>query len=87
MEYSDRKDKDVEKAYNDLKSFENEANNNFDLCWRLSRACVQYAEKVDLDAEFSRLLYQKAVEYAKKALSINSWSSVAHLVSCVGVLI
>lgn len=80
MEYSDRKDKDVEKAYNDLKLFENEADKNFDLCWRLSRACIQYASNVNLDSEFTKLLYQNALEYAKKALLINSWSSIAHLV-------
>lgn len=57
--------------------------NNFEVLWRMSRAYVDYAEhlpsKTDAEKEQQLKLYEKAVEFADKAIKVNPNSSIGYI--------
>lgn len=72
-----------EKALDVLKKAEKAEPNNFEVIWRMSRTLVDIAEKMPTstsqqeDAQIAT--YQKALEYADKAVKTNSNSSLGFL--------
>lgn len=72
-----------EKALEVLKKAEKAEPNNFEVIWRLSRTYIDLGEKMPTstsqqeDAQLAT--YQKALEYAEKAIKINGNSSVGFL--------
>ncbi|MEW6651880.1 MAG: hypothetical protein AB1394_00275 [Bacteroidota bacterium] len=72
-----------EKALDVLKKAEKAEPNNFEVIWRLSRTYIDLGEKMPAstsqqeDAQLAS--YQKALEYAEKAVKINGNSSVGYL--------
>jgi len=77
------KDFNNDKALEVLLKAEKAEPNNFDVVWRLSRTYIDKGEKMPTstsqqeDAQLE--VYQKALEYAEKAIKINSNSSVSFL--------
>ncbi|MCX8056697.1 MAG: tetratricopeptide repeat protein [Ignavibacteria bacterium] len=57
--------------------------NNFEVLWRMSRAYVDYAEhlpsKTDQEKEQQLKMYEKAVEFAEKAIKVNPNSSIGYI--------
>ncbi|MDP3580877.1 MAG: hypothetical protein Q8S39_03010, partial [Ignavibacteria bacterium] len=72
-----------EKALEVLKKAEKAEPNNFEVIWRMSRTLVDIAEKMptstDQQEEAQIAMYQKALEYAEKAVKTNSNSSLGFL--------
>lgn len=72
-----------EKALEVLKKAEKAEPNNFEVIWRLSRTYIDLGEKMPTSTskqEDEQLAtYQKALEYAEKAIRINGGSSVSYL--------
>lgn len=72
-----------EKALEVLKKAEKSEPNNFEVIWRMSRTLVDIAEKMPTstsqqeDAQIAT--YQKALEYAEKAVKTNGTSSIGFL--------
>jgi tetratricopeptide (TPR) repeat protein len=72
-----------EKALEVLKKAEKAEPGNFEVIWRMSRTLVDIAEKMPTstsqqeDAQLAT--YQKALEYAEKAVKANSGSSIGYL--------
>ncbi len=72
-----------EKALEVAKKAEKTDPDNFEVIWRISRAYVDIAEKMPSstsqqeDAQLA--VYQKALEYADKAIKINPSSSIGYL--------
>jgi tetratricopeptide (TPR) repeat protein len=72
-----------EKALEVLKKAEKSEPNNFEVIWRMSRTLVDLAEKMPTstsqqeDAQIAT--YQKALEYAEKAVKTNGTSSIGFL--------
>jgi len=72
-----------EKALEVLKKAEKAEPNNFEVIWRMSRTLVDIAEKMPTstsqqeDAQIAT--YQKALEYAEKAVKTNGTSSIGFL--------
>ncbi len=72
-----------EKALEVLKKAEKTEPNNFEVIWRMSRTLVDIAEKMPTstsqqeDAQITT--YQKALEYAEKAVKTNGTSSIGFL--------
>lgn len=57
--------------------------NNFEVLWRMSRAYVDYAEHLparnNQEKEQQLKLYEKAVEFAEKAIKVNPNSSIGYI--------
>lgn len=57
--------------------------NNFEVLWRMSRAYVDYAEHLparnDSEKEQQLKLYEKALEFAEKAIKVNPNSSIGYI--------
>ncbi len=57
--------------------------NNFEVLWRLSRACIDYGEhlpaKTDADKDQQLKMFEKALEYAEKAIKVNPNSSIGYI--------